>query len=216
MGRCYYRILGISSRATSDEIRRSFRLLALRYHPDRNPDTPDASERFREALLAYETLIDRSRRSHYDRQRGLQSGDGKRVRRRNGCEYGRQKSSSAEEVFEDLFGVRPTSRTAAEARYDLRFDLQVRSSVMVNGGAEEICFGRAVFCPGCRGDRRAVSGGSCDICRGTGEIMEECRLNVRIPAGLGHGSRLRLQGFGDCLDPGCAPGDLVIVLHLAD
>jgi molecular chaperone DnaJ len=216
MGRCFYKILGVSSRATADEIRRSFRLLALRFHPDRNPETPDASERFREALLAYETLIDRSRRSHYDRARGFPRGDGKRARSRNGCEYGSEKSSSHEEIFEELFGVRPTRRSGAEAVYDLRFDLQVRSSVMVNGGAEEIRFGRVLFCPRCRGSLRAGRGGPCELCRGTGEIMEECRLNVRIPAGLDHGSRLRLQGFGDCLDPGSGPGDLIIVLYFAD
>lgn len=216
MRRCFYKILGVSSRATEDEIRRSFRLLALRYHPDRSPEIPDASERFREALLAYETLIDRTRRSRYDRERGFPGGDGKWARRRNGCEHGSQPASSYEDLFEELFGARPTSRSGSEARCDLRFDLQVHRSVMVDGGAEEISFGRALFCPGCRGRLRSRGNGPCDMCSGTGEIMEECRLNVRIPAGLDHGSRLRLRGFGDCLNPGCAPGDLVIVLHFAD
>ena len=216
MRRCYYKILGVSFRATQDEIRRSFRILALRYHPDRNPEDAGASERFREAVSAYETLVDTSRRAQYDRRKGLLRSGPKRTGCRTG-DHGRAgTASSYEDLLEELFGVRPKARSETDLRYDLRFDLQVHSTLVREGGQEEISFARAVFCPECKGNHGAERSSLCRVCGGSGEVEERRSKRVFIPAGLGDGSRLRMQGWGDCLMPGRAPGDLVIVLHVAD
>ena len=69
MRSCYYTILGVSVRATQEEIKRAFRMLALRWHPDCNPQDPLAAERFMEVLDAYENLIDPSKRGRYDKGR---------------------------------------------------------------------------------------------------------------------------------------------------
>ncbi len=216
MGRCYYKILGVSFRATQDEIRRSFRLLALRYHPDRNPGDPDASERFREAAAAYETLVDSARRALYDRRRGIRRRANGGPKHRNGYNGYSGHSCSHEDVLEELFGVRPDVRKASEFRYDLRFDLQVHRAVLSEGGLEEIAFARAVCCPQCNGAQRFAGENGCETCGGTGQVEEQCCIKVSIPAGLKDGSRLRMQGLGDCVKRGLVPGDLVVVLHAAD
>jgi molecular chaperone DnaJ len=215
MGRCYYQILGISSRATQEEIRRSFRLLALRYHPDRNPDNPDASERFREAMVAYETLADVSRRAIYDRRRGFRGGSAGRAARWAGDRDWSGSSASHEDILEGLFGIRTGERSEGDLRYDLRFDLQVHRAVLREGGLEEISFVRALRCPDCNGSG-VPNPGPCKVCGGSGQIEEQCCVKVSIPGGMEDGSRLRMRGLGDCVKDGWMPGDLVVVLHAAD
>ena len=75
--RDYYAILGVSRDASSEDIKKAFRALAMRYHPDRNPDDVDADRRFREAVEAYEALSDPEQRARYDRLGPLYRADGK-------------------------------------------------------------------------------------------------------------------------------------------
>lgn len=216
MSRCYYKVLGISVRATEEQIKRSFRILALKWHPDRNQGNPDATVRFREAVEAYETLIDGAKRYRYDRIRGLERKERKRPGRSAASVDERVADSSYEDILEEMFGVRPEAQREVDSRYDLRFDLQVHSAVLREGTEEEITFGRVVFCPDCCGTRRRQEQGFCKVCGGAGEIEESCTMKISIPPGLRHGSRLRLRGRGDCLKPGHVPGDLVILLHVAE
>lgn len=216
MGRCYYKILGVSVRATEEQIRRSFRVLALKYHPDRNPRNPEAPARFREAVEAYENLIDESKRDQYDRIRGFGRKKEKARFRRDAAEGETLGQSTCEEILEELFGVRPDGRRETDPAYDLRFDLQVPVQALREGAEEEITFGRAVFCPVCSDGRGTLERGECNLCGGTGEVVESCSVTISIPSGLRHGSRLRFRGWGDRTRPGYAPGDLVILLHVVD
>jgi molecular chaperone DnaJ len=94
--------------------------------------------------------------------------------------------------------------------------LQVHRAVLSEGGFEEIAYARAVCCPQCNGSQRLARTSLCDACGGTGEVEEQCCVKVSIPAGLKDGSRLRMQGLGDCVQRGLVPGDLIILLHAAD
>ena len=111
--RDYYRILGVHLEATEDEIRRAYRRLALQWHPDRNPGNPDAEERFKEISEAYAILMDRTKRTDYDRvRRGTGPGDFHVDR---------------EQVFRDLF----TDPRASAIFEELARELQ-RMGVRVN------------------------------------------------------------------------------------
>jgi len=210
---CCYKILGISVRATQNEIRSAFRYLAMKLHPDRNPGNPVAAERFREVRRAYETLKDPTSRGKYDRLRGY------RKSRRNAdsswtdiySEGG--EASSFDEIFQDLFGIgRREVRTSRIC--DLRFDLQVARGALLNGGFhEEISYVRTVFCRNCNnGGRRS----GCELCGGAGEREESCSLRVWIPAEVADGTRIRVAAAGDFLFPALSPGDLILLVQIVE
>ena len=212
MRACYYKILGISNCASEEEIKRAFRMLALRFHPDRNPEDPCAGERFREALEAYETLVDSSKRRVYDKKNGnARPGEkpAQRVRRKSRVER------SFEDILEGAFGIR---REWVETRreHDLRFDLQIDCQRASSGTFEEIAYVRSVFCRHCRNGNGSGGRSTCGACHGNGEVEEPCSVRIWIPAGSVQGSRVRIPGAGDQLQAGGPVGDLVIVLYVLD
>jgi molecular chaperone DnaJ len=212
---CYYKILGISVRATQDQIRSAFRYLAMKLHPDRNPGNAKAAERFREVRTAYETLKDPASRGKYDRKRGY-------PKSRQKSSYGSSwtdmheaggEASSFDEIFQDVFGMaRPQPRT--ERGCDLRFDIQVPRSSLGNGGFhEEISYERVVFCRNCNNGARKSG---CRSCGGIGESEEVCTLRIWIPGGIQDGMRIRVAGGGDARIPGIPPGDLVLLVNIIE
>ena len=213
---CFYRILGIPVRATQDEIKRAFRRLALRWHPDRNAGDPKAAERFKEALRAYETLIDPKARGKYDRSQGYRGQRNKSSYSRDFEESRDGSATSFEEIFEEAFGIRG-KRVRKPHGCDLRFDLQVPRSSIVDGLHEEISYGRVVFCRNCVGNGgHGRASGNCEKCLGLGELEETRSVRVFIPPGSPNGTRLRVEGAGDYPNPGNPPGDLVILVHIIE
>lgn len=210
---CYYKILGVSTRASQEEIKRSFRLLALRWHPDRNPQDPKAAEHFREALEAYETLVDPGRRGKYDRSRGYG-----RVRARPYTRsFGTQGPvrESLKDIVEESFGIRfEPNNGARRGVYDIRFDLQVSKDSLGSGIYEDIVYNRSIYCRGCVGRAGRHSPRECKECNGSGEIEESCSVRIWVPPHCEHGARLRVSGAGDCLSPGAPAGDLVVLILL--
>ncbi len=211
---CHYKTLGISVRASQDEIRSAFRYLAMKLHPDRNPGNPVAAERFREVRKAYETLKDPASRGKYDRIRGY------RKSREHYCrsswtdihsEGG--EVSSFDEIFQDLFGIgKRQVRTTHGC--DLRFDLQISRSSLGNGGFhEEINYVRTI---GCRQCNNGIRRSGCQLCGGIGEREEACLLRVWIPAEIENGTRIRVAGAGDVLLPAAAPGDLILLVQIIE
>jgi molecular chaperone DnaJ len=216
MANYYYRVLGVSALASEEEIKRAFRLLALRWHPDRNPDDPLAVERFREALEAYENLIEPFKRGQRDKIRP-HTGPGTRSsgRQKRRPEVQRTSPPTLDEILRELFGV-DCNRPKQPARNDLRFDLQIPRSAAVKGTHEAIVFQRWVFCQTCLGNGVKVPSSACLECHGRGELEELCSLTVWVPAGSRQGARLRIRGEGDRLSPQMPAGDLVVYLHLVD
>jgi molecular chaperone DnaJ len=209
--------LGVSVLASQEEIKRAFRMLALRWHPDRNPKEPRAGERFKEALEAYETLIDPSKRGQYDRVRGYGKSrrkDGSKPRQR------RQRGAvdiAVEEILQEAFGVRRDNvQGARRGSYDLLFELQIARSSILEGTLEDIEYERMIFCRECMGGAGRKPSTACTVCSGEGEMLEKRFLRIWIPAGSENGLRIKVSGEGDALWPGSPAGDLVILLHVLE
>jgi molecular chaperone DnaJ len=212
LNRCY-QILGLPRKARLEEVKKAFRELALRWHPDHNPQDPAAQVRFRKILEAYEAVLDhfkeedgrRNRHKRRDRPAGEPWGSGETAPR------------DGQDIFNEYFGFdRHHRRSIRSSHYDLRFDLQVSRQVMADGGIESIDYQRLVFCPNCSGPggMRASVSLTCSLCHGQGEMEEWRSILVRIPAGSQHGTRLRIPLGGDQLQTGDPAGDLIILLLL--
>ena len=166
--RDYYEVLGVDRNASDDEIKRSYRRLALKYHPDRNPGDKDAEERFKEAAEAYEVLRDPQRREIYDHygHEGLQ---GTGFRGFRGFE---DIFSSFGDIFEDFFGGGFRSRTRVQRGADLRYDLRISFHDAVFGRETEIEVPRFETCDHCSssGVEPGYERESCRTCGGRGQV----------------------------------------------
>lgn len=169
----YYKILGIDRNASSDEIKRSYRKLAMQYHPDRNPGNKEAEEKFKEAAEAYEVLSDAEKRDIYNRfgHEGL-SGTGYR-----GFSGFEDIFSSFGDIFEDIFGFgtsRGRSRTGPRQGADLRYDLTISFMDSAFGTSTEIEMEKFITCDQCGGSG-ATSGTEpelCPTCQGRGQVTQ--------------------------------------------
>jgi len=168
--RDYYEILGVGRNATADELKSSYRKLALKYHPDRNPGNKDAEEKFKEAAEAYEVLRDSQKRALYD-QYGHAGLEGSGFAGFGGFE---DIFSSFSDIFEDFFGfsTRSRSRTRAQRGADLRYDLKLSFMEAAFGIETEIKVEKKEICPGCNGSRcePGTHPETCRQCGGLGQV----------------------------------------------
>jgi molecular chaperone DnaJ len=168
--RDYYDILGVGRSASEDEIKTSYRRLALQYHPDRNPGNKEAEEKFKEAAEAYEVLRDPQKRNVYDQygHRGLQ-GTGF-----SGFRGFEDIFSSFGDIFEEFFGFGGgrRSRTAARQGVDLRYDLTISFMDAAFGVETEIEIEKLQNCLTCHGTgcEPGTYPEDCHQCGGTGQI----------------------------------------------
>ncbi len=230
----YYSVLGVDRSADEDSIKKAYKKLAIQFHPDRNPDNPEAEDKFKEASEAYQVLSDSNKRSIYDRF----GHDGLRGQGYQGFSGFDDIFSNMGSIFEDLFGGfgggGRTSNGPMRGR-DLRYDLEVDLEEAAFGSDKKIevkkyasclkCQGSGVkpgsqpiICPACQGSgqiRRTSGffsiqtscgqcGGAgkinkdpCPECEGSGQVIESSHLSVKIPAGIGHGAKLRIAGKGE-------------------
>ena len=249
--RDYYEILGVDRNAQEDEIKKSYRKLAMQFHPDRNPGNGEAEEMFKEAAEAYEVLSDPQKREIYNRY-GHEGLNGSGYRGFSGFE---DIFSSFGDIFGDVFGFntgRSRSRTAARSGADLRYDLQISFMDAALGIAKDIDLAKYVLCLSCKGSGCApgTSPQVCGRCQGRGQVMQssgffsisstcpQCRgqgsvittpcpecsgvrkvkvqktVQLKIPAGVETGSRLRLRGEGEEGEHGGPNGDLYVFIEV--
>ncbi|MBW1988082.1 MAG: molecular chaperone DnaJ [Deltaproteobacteria bacterium] len=170
--RCYYEILGVERTATEAEIKAAYRKLALRYHPDRNPDDPEAEEKFKECAEAYEVLRDPEKRRIYDAH-GHEGLSGAGFSGFSGFE---DIFSSFGDIFEEFFGFggrrRSRGGTRVQRGADLRYDLTLEFVEAAFGTEREIEVTKRETCKTCGGSGCApgTHPEACRYCGGTGQI----------------------------------------------
>ncbi len=257
--RDYYEVLGVTRTCTDQELKTAYRKLAIKYHPDKNPNDATAEEKFKEAAEAYSVLSNADQRKRYDRfgHAGVSSAAGAGAWGGGAPGFG-----GIEDILGDLFGFGDvfgggrggSRRSAAQRGADLRYDLEITLEDAANGMTAQLRIPRLEGCESCKGSGAApgtqpencntCSGTgqvryqqgffsvarTCHVCRGVGRIVKnpcsECKgagrverekqMEVKIPAGVETGSRLRVPGEGDAGTQGGAAGDLYVVIHVAE
>ncbi len=263
--RDYYEILGISKDVSPQEIKKAYRRLAIKYHPDRNQgNSKEAEEKFKEVSEAYKILSDSKKREIYDQygHAGLEAEVGGAGFR--GFDFDPFKTFEevfgrgsfgrgfGEDIFGDFFGRRTRRTEEGEPGSDLRYALEISFEEAAFGVEKEIkisryetcsiCKGNGIkpgshpqTCPSCQGTgyvafsqgffsvsrtctrcqgRGNIIKDPCRDCRGTGRVRRTRKIKVKIPAGIDHGSHLRLGREGEAGTRGGPAGDLYIALHL--
>ncbi|HEX5125330.1 MAG TPA: molecular chaperone DnaJ [Rhodocyclaceae bacterium] len=250
--RDYYEVLGLNRDASDDDIKKAYRKLAMKHHPDRNPDDKSAEGKFKEVKEAYEVLSDDQKRGAYDRyghagvDQSVGGGPGGQGFEGFGDAFGG--------IFDEIFGGRGGggggSRVyrGADLRYNMEITLEeaargaektIRIPVMDEcavchgsgakpgtqpktcttcGGSGQVRIQQGFFsiqqtCHKCHGSGRMITD-PCHECHGNGRIKKQKTLEVKIPAGIDSGMRLRHAGFGEAGVNGGPSGDLFVEIHI--
>jgi molecular chaperone DnaJ len=242
--RDYYEVLGVDRAASETELKKAYRRLAMKYHPDRRPGDQEAAQQFKQAKEAYEILSDPQKRAAYDQfgHAGVERGAG-------GFRGG------FGDIFDDIFGdIFGGGRGGARAYRgaDLQYNLELSLEEAVFGTEAQIRVPTLVQCHTCGGSGArpgtspqmcATCDGAgqvrmqqgffsvqqtcprcrgvgkiivdpCGTCRGQGRVEEAKTLSVKVPAGVDTGDRIRLAGEGEGGARGGGAGDLYVQLHV--
>jgi molecular chaperone DnaJ len=171
-----YEVLGVARRAGAEEIKASYRKLAMQFHPDRNPGNAEAEERFKEISEAYDILGDPEKRAAYDRFghaafQGAGAGSGGGFH--DPFDLFREVFGSGGGIFEHFFGGGTTSRAEQGRGADLRYDLEIGLEEAARGVEKEIEIRRTGACSACGGSGAAPGARlqTCPTCRGRGQVI---------------------------------------------
>lgn len=255
--RDFYEVLGVSRDASERDIKKAYKRLAMKFHPDRNQGDESAAEKFKEVKVAYEILTDSQKKAAYDQyghaafeQGGMGGGGG----------FGGGGHGDFGDIFGDVFGDifgggrRGGGQQRAQRGSDLRYNMELTLEEAVRGVSKEIevptlvecdtcdgsgakkgssaqtcgtCHGHGQVqmrqgffavqqtCPTCNGKGKIIKD-PCNSCHGQGRKQKTKTLNVKIPAGVDTGDRIRLSGEGEAGEQGAPAGDLYVQVHVKE
>jgi molecular chaperone DnaJ len=232
----YYDILGVPRTASTEDIKRAYRKLAIKWHPDRNKGSKEAEDRFKQVNEAHEVLSDPSTRAKYDQYgarwkqaeayeaAGIHPNAAYRWCTEPGrsyqtYEYGNGRNFAGFEGIDDLFGgffggMRSSSRRTSPRRgEDVGGELHLTLAEALHGCKRTVQLRLPGACAACGGAGHH-NGRLCSSCEGQGEILITKQLEVTVPAGVREGSTIRLRGQGTAGGAGGVSGDLLISVHL--
>jgi molecular chaperone DnaJ len=236
----YYEILGVKRKASADELKKAYKKLVRKYHPDVNQDNPDADKKFKEVGQAYSILKEPEKRKMYDQfghaafsnsgdPRAYGGGPGRNPYG-GGNPFGGAgqnmhfdfgdlgntgNTGNIGDLFGNLFGQgRPRRRRPTKGR-DVESKLRLDFVSAIEGTTTEFEMTHHQPCTHCSGSGTGPQGAPCPICGGRAFTPRRDKLKVRIPAGADNGSRVRVPGKGEPSQSGGPPGDLFVVIEVA-
>jgi DnaJ-class molecular chaperone len=224
--RDYYQVLGLSKSASADDIKKAYRRLARQVHPDLHSGSKksEMEKKFKELNAAHEVLSDPDKRKKYD-QYGAnweQAEAYEQARRQASArgESGSENSFGGEgfsDIFENLFkgrGRAGSGRGFAVQGEDLETEVQLTLAEVFTGVTKRMTLQEPVPCPTCHGSG-TLRGRTCPTCQGQGATLQSNTIEVRIPAGVQDGTRVRVAGKGQAGANGGKPGDLYLRAEIA-
>ncbi|MBP3616265.1 MAG: molecular chaperone DnaJ [Alphaproteobacteria bacterium] len=258
----YYDLLGVTKGASDDEIKKAYRKMAMKYHPDRNPGDKSAEEKFKEINEAYEVLKDPQKKAAYDQfgHSAFEQGMGGAGRGgfggfgNGGFDFNFGEGGGFSDIFSDIFsdfmGGGNSRRGSTRNRgQDLRYDIVITLEEAFHGVSKTIqfrrngkcshcdgkggenkttcskCHGSGVInvrqgffmsqqvCPECGGTGYVIKN-PCHFCNGSGIEVENKTLEIKIPAGVDTGTKLRVSGEGEAGLGGSPAGDLYVYVMI--
>ena len=230
--RDYYEVLGVSKSADATEIKKAYRKLALKYHPDKNPGDKEAEEKFKEAAEAYDVLSNEEKRRRYD-QFGHAGVGG-------AGQGGFGGGMSMDDIFSQFgdifgsfggfsgFGGFGGGRSARRVNRGTNLRVKVKMKDGKSYSTCSTCKGSGQVtrvqntilgamqttstCPTCEGEGKIINE-KCTFCNGEGVLMSEEVISINIPAGVGEGMQLSLSGKGNAARRGGVNGDLIVLIE---
>src|SRR5436305_855310 len=235
----YYKTLGVEKKASEKEIKSAYRKLARKYHPDVNPGDKAAEARFREINEAQAVLTEPEKRKKYDAlgpdwQRRVQQYRPGGTTYTYGTPAGGAGGADFSDFFETLFGQRSGTsgggfdfdlgsifgrgrgkrpETGPRQGADLEQPIEIGLADALTGVERAFTVQSTQPCPTCIGTG-IKDDATCPTCQGAGTVVRTKRLEVKIPAGVREGSRVRVTGEGNPGDAGAKPGNLFLVVHV--
>jgi len=229
--RDYYEVLGVSKGVSEADVKKAYRRLARKLHPDVNPGDKGAQKRFQEVQEAYDVLKDVEKRRAYDRFGHAGPGfDPRAAGGPGGPGFGpggaagfgaagpgfegfHFESGDLGDLFGNLFGGGRRASSGPEPGEDLRGQIEVPFRDAVLGGTASLSLRREKECPTCEGTGR-VGKTVCPTCRGEGVVAESERIKIKIPEGTLDGGTIRIPGKGGPGHRGGPPGDLYVAVRV--
>ncbi len=186
----YYEVLGVERDASEADIKKAYRRLAMKYHPDRNSGDPETEAKFKEAKTAYEVLSDGDKRAAYDRfgHAGVEAGAAGGA---GGFSGGDAFGDIFGDVFGDIFGGRRGGRSQVFRGADLRYELELSLEQAVNGDTINIDIPGHVQCEHCGGEgaEPGTEKKTCGTCQGSGQVrMQQGFFSIQQPCRTCQGS----------------------------
>jgi molecular chaperone DnaJ len=198
----YYEVLGVNRDASEEDIKKSYRKLAMKYHPDRNPDNPKAEEQFKEAKEAYETLSDDQKRAAYDQygHAAFENGGGGAGAGFGGAGFG----DAFGDIFGDIFGgggSRSGQRNNVYRGADLRYNMEISLEDAAKGIESKIRIPVQAACETCKGTgaKSGKSAVTCSTCGGHGQVrMQQGFFSVQQTCPKCHGTGKVIRDEDKC------------------